>query len=119
MEILFDIILIILITSLLSGFAGVLTYMLFKDKKFKPQVKHKDGVTTFTIECTMKTRWVSHFLSMLRHMQMLGGIGSSREVALYADGDGDFHPHFDWDISLHSNVSPVRDKNGNVLFDAG
>jgi len=56
---------------------------------------------------------------MLKHMQVLGGMGSSREVAIYADGDGDFHPYFDWDLSLTSNAEPVRDRNGDVLFDAG
>lgn len=119
MDILFRIFVIIIISTLISTISGVLTYIHFRDKQFKPQVKHIDGFTKFTIECTMKTRWVRHFLAMLRHMQMLGGIGRSREVALYSDGDGDFHPRFDWDISLTSNVEPVRDKNGDVLFDAG
>jgi len=79
----------------------------------------KDDKTQFTIECTMKSRWVPHFLAMLRHMQSLGSMGSSREVSIFADGDGDFHPKFNWNKSLKSDVKPIRDKDGNVLFDAG
>jgi len=79
----------------------------------------EDGNTKFTIECTMKDRWVPTFLAMLEHMQSLGNMGSSREVALYADGDGDFRPKFEWDESLSSDAKPTRDKNGDVLYDAG
>lgn len=56
---------------------------------FKPEIEYLgNGDISFTIKCTMKSRWVSHFLSMLKYMQRLGGIGSSREVAIYSDGDG-------------------------------
>ncbi len=75
---------------------------------------------TFTITCTMKERWVPHFLSMLKYMQQLGGMGSSRVVGLYADGDGDFRPKFIWDKELPSaNAKPVRDELGDRLYDAG
>jgi len=30
--------------------------------------------------------------SMFRYWNLLGSLGSSRHVAFYADGDGDFHP---------------------------
>ena len=73
----------------------------------------------FTIECDMEARWVPHFLAMLKYMQQLGGLGSSREVTLYADGDGDFRPKFTWDSSLPSDGKPVRDDGGNRTFDAG
>lgn len=119
MDIIFKVFLIIVILVCVFGLAGILTYIHFGDKKFKPQVKHLDGDIKFTIECTMKARWVPHFLAMLKYMQSLGGMGSSREVALYADGDGDFHPHFNWDRSLVDNANPVRDKNGDVMYDAG
>ena len=45
---------------------------------------------TFTIECEMNKRWVPHFLGMLKYMQQLGGLGGSRKVSFYSDGDGDF-----------------------------
>jgi len=74
---------------------------------------------SFTITAKMRDRWVPHFLAMLKHMEKLGGSGSSREVALYSDGDGDFRPEFHWDSSLPNEAKPVRDNDGNVLFDAG
>jgi hypothetical protein len=46
------------------------------------------------IECEMKDRWVPHFLGMLKTMWNLGNLGGSRVVAIYSDGDGDFHPKF-------------------------
>lgn len=52
---------------------------------------------TFTITCTMKRRWAVQFLGMLAYMQQLGSWGSSRTVAFFADGDGDFRPKFEWE----------------------
>lgn len=78
-----------------------------------------ETTTKFTIECEMEGRWVPHFLAMLKHMEYLGNIGSSREVALYADGDGDFRPKFKWDESLPSEEKPIRDNDGNRVYDAG
>lgn len=72
----------------------------------------------FTIECEMKDRWVPHFLSMLRYMQQLGSMGSSRFVQIYSDGDGDFRPKFEWDSSLPSDAKP-KDQDGNRTYDAG
>lgn len=79
----------------------------------------KLDVTEFTIKCRMKTRWVPHFLSMLKYMQFLGSAGSSRLVSFYADGDGDFHPKFEWDEKLTSDARPVKDVDGNRTYDAG
>jgi hypothetical protein len=78
----------------------------------KPQDK------TFTIECTMRERWVPQFLSMLKYMEQLGGLGGSRKVAIYSDGDGDFRPKFSFSIDW-SKVEPIEDNNGNRLYDAG
>lgn len=72
----------------------------------------------FTIHCEMKDRWVPHFLAMLKYMQHLGNIGGSRQVGLYADGDGDFRPKFEWDKSLPSDAVAVKDINGDRLYDA-
>jgi hypothetical protein len=78
-----------------------------------------NDVTEFTVKCSMKTRWVPHFLGMLKYMQQLGGLGSSRKVALYADGDGDFRPKFEWDASLPEVAKPVEDNGGDRFYDAG
>lgn len=75
--------------------------------------------TEFTIKATMRSRWVPHFLAMLRYMQQLGGLGGSREVGIYSDGDGDFHPKFEWNDTLPSEATPVRDDDGNRIYDAG
>ena len=78
-----------------------------------------DENKTFTIEVTMRKRWIPQFLSMLNYMQCLGEVGSSRKVSLYSDGDGDFRPKFKWDESLPSDVKPISDYDGNNFYDAG
>ena len=70
------------------------------------------------IECEMEARWVPHFMAMLNYMEKLGNIGSSRKVAIYADGDGDFRPKFTCH-QKYDDATPIRNNNGNVLFDAG
>ena len=79
----------------------------------------KEDVTEFTIKCKMKTRWVPHFLAMLKYMQYLGDVGGSRHVSIYADGDGDFRPKFEWDDSLPSDARPSTEHSGNRVYDAG
>lgn len=79
----------------------------------------EDNETTFTITAKMGSRWVPHFLAMLKYMEYCGNIGRSREVALYSDGDGDFQPKFSWDSNLLEEAEPVRDDDGNRLYDAG
>ena len=73
----------------------------------------------FTIRVEMQDRWVPHFLAMLKYMQQLGGIGASRRVCFLADGDGDFRPKFQWSPALKSEAKPIKDENGNRLYDAG
>lgn len=75
--------------------------------------------TTFHLKITMRTRWVPHFLAMLKKMQQYGGMGCSRYVSIYSDGDGDFRPKFEWDDALPSEANPINDDNGNVTYDAG
>ena len=75
---------------------------------------------SFSIQVRMKRRWVPHFLSMLKYMEQLGNLGGSREVGIYSDGDGDFRPKFGWESDLLDGiVDPVRDEDGNRLYDAG
>lgn len=78
----------------------------------------EENEKTFTIQCTMKDRWIPQFLSMLNYMQVLGDVGSSRKVALYADGDGDFRPKFKFNIPDVKFVDPVDDEDGDHLYDA-
>lgn len=72
---------------------------------------------TFTITCTMNERWIPHFLGMLKLMERLGGLGSSRTVSFYADGDGDYRPKFEWNEKLPEPASPT--KPNDYMFDAG
>lgn len=71
---------------------------------------------TFNIKVTMEEDWIPHFMSALKRMESLGRIGSSRLVAIFADGDGDFRPTFKTDIEFEK-VSPLHDHGGNMIFD--
>jgi hypothetical protein len=77
----------------------------------------------FTVTCEMKDRWVPHFLAMLKYMEQLGGLGGSRLVSFYADGDGDFRPKFKfrrpWLKPLPKPAKPRKDEKGNRTYDAG
>ena len=79
-----------------------------------------DETIRFTIHCTMKRKWASQFLGMLRHMQRLGSIGSTRLVTFFADGDGDFRPTFECEDLTINTAEPARTySSGDTLFDAG
>lgn len=74
----------------------------------------------FDIRVTMRSRWVPHFLGMLKYMQLLGGWGGSRLVSFVSDGDGDFRPKFEWSDKLPEPAKPaITDGNGNNTYDAG
>ena len=74
----------------------------------------------FTIHCTMKRRWASQFIGMLKQMQHLGSIGSSRKVTFYADGDGDFRPKFECENKTINVAAPTHlYSSGETVFDAG
>lgn len=72
----------------------------------------------FTVKCTMRRSWAIAFMSMLKRMQYLGAIGSSRYVAFHADGDGNFRPKFDFvdvdvpddfkDTNFHKPERPIK-----------
>lgn len=76
----------------------------------------------FTIEATMDERWVNDFCSMLNHMEMCGAIGHSSFVGFYADGDGDFRPHFNIDRDFEIKKGIPREEiycKPEIMFDAG
>ncbi len=73
----------------------------------------------FTIKCKMKARWVPHFCSMLKYMEQLGDLGSSRKISFYSDGDGDFRPKFNMSVPF-KRVPPVMGQDsGAHYYDAG
>jgi len=71
----------------------------------------------FTIKCKMNERWIPQFLGMLKLMERLGGLGGSRLVSFYSDGDGDYRPKFEWDETLSEPASPMDPHH--YMFDAG
>lgn len=77
-----------------------------------------DEEITFTVKCTMRKRWAPQLVSMLKRMQHLGAIGSSRKTGIFADGDGDFRPRFEIDQEF-PEVEPAREHDGETLYDAG
>jgi hypothetical protein len=52
----------------------------------------------FNFEITMPKRWMKKFIQMLDCMRWCSNRGSSRVIAFYADGDGDFRP-FDFKVN--------------------
>jgi hypothetical protein len=71
----------------------------------------------FTIECEMAEGWIPAFLGMLKQMQRLSHLGSSRIVAIYSDGDGSFRPEFSWHKNLPDPAKPKKENNDGTLFD--
>lgn len=80
---------------------------------------NKEDEVEFLIKCRMRKRWVPHFQSMLKYMQHLGEVGSSREVTLFSDGDGDFRPKFKFNLEAEE-VDPISgEESGEHYYDAG
>ena len=80
----------------------------------------------FTIKCRMSERWIPCFLGMLKAMERLGGLGGSRWVRFYSDGDGDYRPKFEWDKELPTPAAPRKaellgdsPRSDGYDFDAG
>ena len=72
----------------------------------------------FTIEVEMEERWIDDFCSMLKEMERLGNIGSSKKVGIYSDGDGDFRPKFDIDTE-YKKTFPITNTRCEEIYDAG
>ena len=87
-------------------------------KRIKKETNCRDCPQEFIIRVKMEKRWIPHFCSMLKYIEKLGKLGCSRKVAIFADGDGDFHPKFNFNIEF-KEVPPVKEENGDRLYDAG
>lgn len=61
----------------------------------------------FNLEITMPKRWFSKFMQMLSCMKWCGDVGSSRTIAFYADGDGDFRP-FNFKVNNKEVKSDIK-----------
>lgn len=81
----------------------------------------QDEEVEFDVHCKMRKCWAHEFLSMLKDMQRLGEMGSSRFRGMYCDGDGDFRPKFTHNFKDFVETSPRTDTDDEkVLFwDAG
>lgn len=76
--------------------------------------------STFTVKVTMEDRWIPEFFGLLREMERLGHVGSSRHLCFYADGDGDFRPDFQTDVAVEPAESTITALAVPVqLWDAG
>lgn len=75
----------------------------------------------FTVKCKMKARWVPYFIGMLKLMQNLGGLGGSRGIYFYSDGDGDYRPQFEFEGDLPEPAPGTwrMDDGETCFFDAG
>lgn len=76
----------------------------------------------FTITVKMEERWINHFYSLLKNMENLGNIGSSRLLGFYSDGDGDFRPKFKFMGAEFLEIEPKAKKTCSRLeyiYDAG
>lgn len=78
----------------------------------------------FTIYCQMEERWIPSFLKMLDMMQYNGNIGHSEYIGIYSDGDGDYHPNFDYDKTAQKyhtdNYLTIKNPSGQMtMYDAG
>ena len=78
---------------------------------------------SFTIHCKMEERWIASFIKMLDMMKGNGSIGHSEFVGLYADGDGDFRPKFEYDKTLSAigdKPKIIKNPSGRMtMYDAG
>ena len=71
------------------------------------------------IECEIPDEYVDSFLSMLHMMEILGSNGSSKPVAMFVDGDGDFRPKFKFNVDYKKAEPITWDKVSGNLNDVG
>lgn len=92
--------------------------------RVKPEITRPENIT-FTLKCKMRKEWKGPFVDMLKRMQYLGGIGSSRMLSFYSDGDGSFNPVFELDgvnlgdVPVSGNFAPYdATLSVDTIFDA-
>ena len=81
-----------------------------------------DNSITFNIKVTMNKRWVDHFCSMLKRMEIDGSLGHSEPIAFYSDGDGDYRPKFEIDVdykTVEGKDPSYCIRSIETIFDAG
>lgn len=81
---------------------------------FKPRKQFSSKDVEFTVKVKMREDWVPVFYSMLKKMEKLGKIGSSRDVCIRADGDGSFRPTFEFPEKYCVEVLPWK-KDGRMF----
>jgi len=75
-----------------------------------------DDFEEFNLKIKMRKRWIPTFLTMLKYMEYLGDVGSSRKVGIFVDGDGDFQMKVETDIEFEK-VKPKKSEYGNNFYD--
>ncbi len=78
----------------------------------------EDEIVEFDIHCKMNRAWANEFISFLAFMENCGELGCSRNIAMYADGDGDFRPKFSTEYKSIPKT-PCQKADGTLIFDAG
>lgn len=73
-------------------------------------------VKEFNIKVKMEERWIHDFCSMLKMMESLGNVGSSKTIGIYSDGDGDFRPKFEIDTNF-IRVEPKTNTSNMKIYD--
>ena len=78
---------------------------------------------SFNVKITMNKRWANEFQSMLQLMEKFGSSGHSGIIGIYADGDGDFRPKFDFDTEFEKSERIIKNgeelSSSEIIFDAG
>ncbi len=84
-----------------------------------------DGKLDMTIKLRVTEAQAMTLQAMFEYMTYLGGIGSSRYVAFFADGDGNFQPKADCTYSQPvrpvdedvEKIAVVEDRHGHRKYD--
>ena len=84
---------------------------------FKPRKQFSSKDVEFTVKMKMRENWVPVFYSMLKRMEELGSLGSSRTVSIFSDGDGDFRPKFEFPEKYQVKVLPWSNEKEEHRYD--
>ena len=83
------------------------------------QCAYKCGeyMVTFNVKCTMRVRWATQFLGMLKYMQKLGESRQSRQIGFFAEGGGTFQPKFELPPDVSVGEPAAIHERGRISFD--